>query len=97
MVSEVIRQMRADQNIPVSPDYEWPDPPPPLVNTARFKAHKEQHRRDYNLDNFTRGRRDNLEFGMLLMVDDAAPAVSKKGGEKTKGAKCKAGGANTKK
>ncbi|KAK1775534.1 hypothetical protein QBC45DRAFT_307928, partial [Copromyces sp. CBS 386.78] len=77
LVSGMIRQVRADQDTPVSPDYEWPDPVPPLVNTARFKAHKEQHRRDYNLDNFTRERRDNLEFGMLLMVDDAAPGASK--------------------
>ena len=52
--------------------------------------------------NFTKERRENLEFGMLLMVDDETPAlrkkaVSKKAEEKDKDVKNKDGAANKKK
>ncbi|EAA30773.1 hypothetical protein NCU06147 [Neurospora crassa OR74A] len=70
LVLEMIQQIRADQDTPLSPD--WPLPIPPEVNTAQFRTLKQHHRQRYNLENFTKERRDNLEFGMLLMVDETA-------------------------
>ncbi|EGO55361.1 hypothetical protein NEUTE1DRAFT_111904 [Neurospora tetrasperma FGSC 2508] len=70
LVAEMILQIRADQNTPLSPD--WPLPTPPQVNTAQFRTLKQHHKQRYNLENFTKERRDNLEFGMLLMVDETA-------------------------
>lgn len=70
LVAEMILQIRADQNTPLSPD--WPLPIPPQVNTAQFRTLKQHHKQRYNLENFTKERRDNLEFGMLLMVDETA-------------------------
>lgn len=90
LVAEMIRQMRADQDTHFSPD--WPHPIPPQANTARFRAYREHHRLQYNLDNLTKERRDNLEFGMLLMVDETAGCQN----GKDKDVKCKAGGVNKK-
>ncbi|KAK3496359.1 hypothetical protein B0T13DRAFT_495689 [Neurospora crassa] len=68
LVAEMIQQIRADQDTPLSPD--WPLPIPPEVNTAQFRTLKQHYRQRYNLENFTKERRNNLEFGMLLMVDE---------------------------
>ncbi|KAK3391388.1 hypothetical protein B0T20DRAFT_464315 [Sordaria brevicollis] len=97
LISEIIRQMRMDQNTPLSPDgnpeYEWPLELFPDVITAEIRALQQEHRRQYNLDNLTKERRDNLEFGLLLMVNDTAV---RKDEEKDKGAKSKAGGGKKK-
>ncbi|KAJ4398225.1 hypothetical protein N0V85_006340 [Neurospora sp. IMI 360204] len=91
LVAEMIRQMRDDQNTPLSPD--WPSDPTPFeANSAQFRTLKQHHRLKYNLDNLTKERRDNLEFGMLLMVEETASCQN----GKDKDVKCKAGGVNKK-
>lgn len=97
LISEIIRQMRMDQNTPLSPDFdselEWPVEFLPDVNTAHFRALQQEHRRRYNLDNLTKERRENMEFGILLMVNDT---VVRKDEESDKGAKSRAGSGNKK-
>lgn len=76
LIAQMILQIRADQDTPLSPD--WPLPIPPEVNTAQFRTLQQHHQQRYNLENLTKERRDNLEFGMLLMVDETAVFKSEK-------------------